>query len=182
MVAKPRGATITNAGFNLHILGLVLDLDDVEQRLEAGDSMNVIAADLGVTPRTIRNRLQAADRPLERELRQQRQRDKLGEPAWLRGQFVEQLRSPSDIANELNVSTAEVVAALELFGIARPPVHPAPTGPALAAAFAKGGSVSAIARAAGVQRKTARTAMQRHGIENPHADRGRRPALLDDAD
>ena len=32
-------------------MALVLDLDDVEQRLDAGDSMNVIAADLGVTPR-----------------------------------------------------------------------------------------------------------------------------------
>ena len=56
------------------------------------------------------------------------------------------------------------------------------TQAALLAAVDQGSTVSEIARRAGVQRKTVRTAMQRHGIENPHADRGRRPALLDDAD
>ena len=34
----------------------VIDLYDVEQRLDAGESVQAIAADLGVTPRTIRNR------------------------------------------------------------------------------------------------------------------------------
>lgn len=157
----------------------VIDLYDVEQRLDAGESVQAIAADLGVTPRTIRNRLHAAGRPLEKERRRQRQRTRLDDPTWLRDQYLEQLRNPSDIANELNVSTAEVVAALESFRIARPPVHPELTGPALAAAFAKGGSVKAIARAAGVDRVTVRREMRRHGIENPNVS-PQRPAVLDD--
>lgn len=37
------------------------------QRLDAGDSMNAIEADLGVTSRTIRNHLHAAGRPLAKD-------------------------------------------------------------------------------------------------------------------
>jgi hypothetical protein len=42
--------------------------------------------------------------------------------------------------------------------------------------------VSSIARAAGVERAMVRRHMRRHGVVNPHADRGRRPAQLDDAE
>jgi transposase-like protein len=56
------------------------------------------------------------------------------------------------------------------------------TKEALTAAFASGGSVKAIARAAGVERSAVRREMRRHGVVNPQADRGQRPAVLDDGD
>ena len=118
-------------------MALVLDLDEVELRLEAGEKMDAIAADLGVTPRTIRNRLHAADRPLATERRRLLlQQGRLVDPDWLREQYVEQAHSPSLIAEVLSMSTAQVVATLDLFGIERPPVYPELTGPALRSAFA----------------------------------------------
>ena len=42
---------------------------------------------------------------------------RLEDPEWLRHQYVEQVLAPSSIAESLSVSTAEVVAALESFGV-----------------------------------------------------------------
>jgi hypothetical protein len=39
------------------------DLDEVERRFDAGDTVDAVAADLGVTARTIRNHLHVAGRP-----------------------------------------------------------------------------------------------------------------------
>ena len=39
---------------------MVVDLEEVERRLDAGERVVTIAADLGVTTRTIRNHLHAA--------------------------------------------------------------------------------------------------------------------------
>jgi transposase-like protein len=157
------------------------DLDVVVTRLDAGDSAKTIAADLGVTDRTIRNWLHAADLPLASSRSLERRRRFLADRVWLREQYVEQERRPSAIAKVLKLPTAEVNAALERFGIERAPIHPELTAEALRAAFAAGGTVSSIARAAGVERATVRRHMRRHGVVNPHAERGRRPAQLDDA-
>jgi transposase-like protein len=80
------------------------------------------------------------------------------------------------------VPIGEVRAALRRFRIKRPPEHPELTAAALRRAIRRGGTVSSIARAAGVQRETVRTAMRRHGVVNPGANRGRRPVELDDAE
>jgi predicted transcriptional regulator len=159
-----------------------VDLDEVALRLDAGESPQAIAADLGVSDRTIRNHLHAAGRPLATERDRIRKRGRLEDPGWLREQYVVLLRSPSSIAQEVHVSTAEVVDALESLGIQRRPVHPELTGPGLRVAFAEGETVSSIARTVGVDRATVRREMRRHGVENPQADRGHRPARLDDVD
>jgi GAF domain-containing protein len=98
--AKERQADRSHGRSNVRRVALVLDLDDVERRLDAGDSPQAIASDLGVTDRTIRNHLHAAGRPLEKERRQQQQRDRLGEPVWLGDQYVEQSRSPSGMSRQ----------------------------------------------------------------------------------
>jgi transposase-like protein len=157
------------------------EVSEVARRLDAGESVNAIADDLGVTARTLRNWLHAAGLPLASDRARDRRRAPLTDSVWLRGQYIDQQRRPSAIAKGLKVPTAEVHAALERFGIERPPDRPELTGEALRAAFAAGGTVSSIARAAGVERPMVRRHMRRHGIVNPHADRGRRPAQLDDA-
>lgn len=141
-------------------MALVVDLDVVERRLDAGDTMIAIAADLDVTPRTIRNRLPAAGRPLAKD-RHRRQRGRVRDPAWLRHQYVELARSPSSIAESLSVSTDDVTAALESLGVERPPVRPELTGLALRSAFASSQTVASIARTAGVDRATVRREMRR---------------------
>jgi transposase-like protein len=152
------------------------DVSEVARRLDAGDSVNVIAADLGVADRTIRNWLHAAGLPLARSRSIERRRRFLADPVWLREQYVDQERTPFVIAKGLELPTAEVHGALEQLGIERPPTHPELTGETLRAAFAAGGTVSSIARAAGVERAMVRRHKRRHGVVNPHADRGRRPS------
>lgn len=90
-----------------------IDVDEVERRLDAGDTVRDIATDLGVTDRTIRNHLHAAGVPLATQRRHEQQRRKLTDTEWLREQFVAQGRSPSSIAAALNVPTNEVLAALD---------------------------------------------------------------------
>ena len=157
------------------------ELDAITARLDAGDKVSAVAADVGVSERTIRNWLHRAGLPLTSSRSRDRRRARLDDAGWLREHHLDQAQSASTIAHRLGVPTAEVRAALDRFDIS-PPVNPVLTQAALLAGVDRGSTVSEIARRAGVQRKTVRTAMQRHGIENPHADRGRRPALLDDAD
>lgn len=164
------------------LVAVAPDVLEIERRLEAGDSVNAIAADLGVTARTIRNRLHAAGLPLASIRSLERRRRFSADPVWLRDQYLDQGRGPYAIAKSLGLPTAEVNAALERFGIERQPTHPELGGEALRAAFASGETVSSIARRVGIDRSGVRQRMRRHGIENPHADRGRRPALLDDPD
>jgi transposase-like protein len=159
-VGKERHADRSHDRSNVRRVALVLDLDEVERRLDAGDSPQAIASDLGVTNRTIRNHLHAAGRPLAKERHQQQQRNRLDDTFWLRDQYVAQVCNPSDVAIVLNVSTAEVVGAIKSFGIERPPVHPELTGPALRRAFADGATVSSITRTAEVDRATVRREMQ----------------------
>ena len=158
------------------------DVGDVARRLDAGERVTDIAADLGVTPRTIRNRLHAAGLPLASTRSRQRRLGLLADPVWLTQQYVDDGRSASAIARTLELSMVDVRTALGGFGIVRPPARPHLTAEALAAAFAGGATVASIARTAGVDRATVRAALRRHGIENPHAARYRRPPELDDAD
>jgi transposase len=143
--------------------------------------VTVIAADLGVTPRTIRDWLHAAGLPLASTRSRHRRRSILDDPSWLRRQHIDEGLSAWAIGQELSVPTAEVRATLESFGIED---HPSirMTADALRTAFADGATVTSIARTAGVDRATVRTALRRHGIENPLAERYRRPAELDDAE
>ena len=156
------------------------DLEVVVARLDAGERVKDIAADLGVTSRTIRDWLHAAGLPLTRS--RQRRNSLLADPSWLRQRHVDQRLSAWAIGEELAVPTAEVRATLEGFGIERPPAHQELTADALQTAFAGGETVTSIARNVGIDRATVRNALQRHRIENPHADRYRRKAELDDAE
>jgi transposase-like protein len=157
------------AGPNVLAVAVAPDVGEVARRLDAGDSVNAIAADLGVTARTIRNRLHAAGLPLASTRSRQRRRSLLADPSWLRRQHVDEGLSAWAIGRELEVSTAEVRATLERFGIERPPVNPHLTADALRTAFADGATVTSIARTAGVDRATVRAALRRNGIENPLA-------------
>jgi transposase-like protein len=157
-------------------------LDDIERRLDAGERVKVIAADLGVTPRTIRTWLHAAGLPLASIRSRQRRLALLADSSWLRRQYVDERLSAWAIGQELEMPTAEVRATLERFGIERPPARPDLTAEALRTAFADGATVRSIARTAGVDGSTVRAALRRHGVENPHADRYRRPTELDDAE
>ena len=78
--------------------------------------------------------------------------------------------------------TAEVRVKLGSLAITRPPARPELTAEALRAAFASGATVTSIARTTGVDRSTVRAALRRHNMVNPHADRYRRRAELDDAE
>ena len=156
------------------------DVGDIARRLDAGEKVIDVAADLGVTPHTIRDWLHAAGLPLASTRSRQRRRSLLADPSWLRRQHVDEGLSAWAIGKELEVSTAEVRATLDRFDIKRPPARPELTADALRSAFAGGATVTSIARTAGVDRATVRKALQRHGIENPHVDRYRRKAELDD--
>jgi transposase-like protein len=158
------------------------DVAQVERRLDAGESVNAIAADLGVTDRTVRNWLHAAGLPLASTRSRQRRRSLLADPSWLRRQHIDEGLSAWAIGKELQVPTVEVRATLEGFGIERPPVNPHLTADALRTAFADGATGKSIARTAGVDPSTVRAALRRHGIENPHAEHYRRPAELDDVE
>jgi predicted transcriptional regulator len=159
-----------------------IDLDAVETRLDAGESLEAIAESLGVTSRTIRNHLRAADRQTARQHQRSEKRGRLEDANWLREKHVAEGLSASVIAELCAATTAETAAALSQNGISRPPRNAALTEESLRAAFAVGGSVKAIAHAAGVDPSTVRRAMRRHGITNPRATMRRRPAVLDDAD
>ena len=160
----------------------VPDVDEVARRLDAGERVTAIAADLGVVPRTIRDWLHAAGLPLASTRSRQRRGSLLADPSWLRERHVDDGLSAWAIGQELEVPTDEVRATLERFGIERPPAHPELTAGALRTAFAGGETVTSIARIVGVDRATVRKALRRHGIENPHSDRYRRKAELDDAE
>jgi predicted transcriptional regulator len=166
------------------VLGVGADQDvgEVVRRLDAGDTVKAIAAELGVTERTIRNRLHAAGLPLASDRGRDRRRALLADPVWLRERYVAENEPTWSIANRLGVETTAVSDALDRFGIARPPSRPELSGDALRAAFCAGESVKSIARAVGVDRATVRREMRRHGVVNPLAGRGRRPAELDDPD
>ena len=142
------------------------DIDVIVARLDAGERVKAIAADLGVTPRTIRDWLHAAGLPLASTRSRQRRRSLLADPSWLRRQYVDEGLSAWAIGKELEIPTAEVRATLERFGIERPPVNSHLTADALRTAFAGGATVTSIARTAAVDRATVRTALRRHGIEN----------------
>ena len=157
-------------------------LEVVVARLDAGERVTAIAADVGVVPRTIRDWLHAAGLPLASTRSRQRRRSLLADPSWLRRQHVDEGLSAWAIGQELEVPTAEVRASLERFDIERPPAYPQLTADALRTAFAGGETVTSIARIAGVDRATVRKALQRHGIENPHADHYRRKAELDNSE
>jgi len=156
-----------------------IDVDEVERRVDAGDTVNAIAAGLGVSSRTIRNRLRAAGRLTARERRQQAARQRLHDEAWLRDQYLAQGVAANVIATACHATTAEVNEALIRFQIARPPTHPELQPDALRQSSTAGGSVKAIARTLGVERKTVRRAMRSAGIHNPRA-LGPRPKQLDD--
>lgn len=132
------------------------DVDEVARRLDAGERVTAIAADLGVVPRTIRDWLHAAGLPLASTRSRQRRRSLLADPSWLRRQHVDEGLSAWAIGQELEVPTAEVRATLERFGIKRPPAHPQLTADALRTAFAGGETVTSIARIAVVDRATVR--------------------------
>jgi DNA-binding CsgD family transcriptional regulator len=97
------------------------DLDEVERRFDAGDTVDAVAADLGVTPRTIRNHLHAAGRPL---LLQRRGRginpygpdrfrpEALDDPLWLQTRYVAEEMSVAELARELGVAHGTVHSAL----------------------------------------------------------------------
>jgi transposase-like protein len=97
------------------------DLDEVERRFDAGDTVDAVAADLGVTPRTIRNHLHAAGRPL---LLQRRGRGinpygpdrfrpaALDDPLWLQTRYVAEEMSVAELARELGVAHGTVHSAL----------------------------------------------------------------------
>jgi hypothetical protein len=80
------------------------DVSEVARRLDAGDSVNGIAADLGVTARTIRNRLHAAGLPLASTRSRQRRHSLLADPSWLRRQHVDEGLSAWAIGKEWRVS------------------------------------------------------------------------------
>ena len=92
------------------------DLDEVEKRFDAGDTVDAVAADLGVRPRTIRNHLHAAGRPL---LRQRQGRvvnphgpEGLDDPTWLNNRYVVEEMSVAGLARELDVADGTVHSAL----------------------------------------------------------------------
>ena len=158
------------------------ELDAITARLDAGESVAAVAADAGVTERTIRNRLHRAGLPLASSRSRDRRRARLDDAAWLSDQHLAQSQNASTIARRLGVSTVEVRAALDRFDIPLPPVRPELTAEALRAAFAAGETVSSIARRVGIDRSGVRQRMRRHEITNPHYRPVERPALLDDAD
>ena len=106
---------------NLLLVRPMPDVGDIERRLDAGERVTVIATDLGVVPRTIRDWLHAAGLPLASTRSRQRRRGLLADPTWLRRQHVDEGLSAWAIGHELEVPTAEVRATLERFGIERPP-------------------------------------------------------------
>jgi predicted transcriptional regulator len=97
------------------------DLDEVERRFDAGDTVNAVAADLGVSSRTIRDHLHAAGRPL---LLQRRGRvvnpygpgrvrpEVLDDPVWLQTRYVAEQMSVAELARELGVAHGTVSSAL----------------------------------------------------------------------
>ena len=162
------------------------DLDTVEKRLDEGDTVEEIAAVLEVTARTVRNRLHAEGRPLQRQRRRDELQALLVDSVWLHEQIVENSRTLRNVARELRVSTEEIRAALESFGIdhplprsKQPPKQPELGRDALQAAFDAGETVTSIARSAGLDRSGVRRAMRRQGVVNPRANDHVRPAVLD---
>ncbi len=158
------------------------DLDEVERRLDAGESMVTIAADVGVTVRTIRNRLNVSGRPLTRDRRRAtraQQARRLDDADWLLDQFVHRRLRLGEIATEAAVTIDEVRDALERHGVKRPPKHPELAATALRAAFASGATVKSIAREVGIERSEVRRAMRNAGVTNPNVAPSR-PAVLDD--
>jgi transposase-like protein len=163
-----------------------IDSDAVERRLKAGDTVEAIAADLGVTARTVRNHLNADGRPLQLQRRRKELQTLLLDPVWLHEQVVTNSRTVSIIARELRVPTEEVRSALESFGIdhprrrdEQPPRQPELRRDALQASFDSGETVSSIARRAGVDRSGVRRAMRRQSVVNRHANDHTRPGVLD---
>ena len=106
------------------IVPCMADVDEVARRLDAGERANAIAADLGVTPRTIRTWLHAAGLPLASTRSRERRLALLADSVWLRQQYVDEGLSAWAIGKELEVPTAEVRATLARFGIERPPTRP----------------------------------------------------------
>ena len=157
-----------------------VDIDEIVRRVDAGESLTTIAADVGVTARTLRNRLHTAGVVLPQERQRLRRRQRLQDSRWLHDQYVNAALAPHAIAKKLGVSTAEVSAALERFGIEREPDGDDPLSrESLIEAFGDGGSVKSIARTVGVDRTTVRRAMRKHGVTNPRPTR-LRPPILDD--
>lgn len=159
---------------------MALDLDLVERRIQSGQPVAVIAVDLGVTARTIRNHLHRAGRPLARQLQHDQRRKRLSDAKWLRSRFVNDQQPACEIAAELHTTTDEVNAALLSLEIVRPPRRPGLTQEALVAAFAAGETVSSIARRERIDRHGVRRAMRHNGVGNPHPAAQPRPAMLDD--
>jgi transposase/transposase-like protein len=155
-------------------------IEELDRRVDDGESLVDIATDFGVTTRTLRNWLR--DHGLASvQQRLQAQRSALMNDAQeLHRRYVIEGQPLSVIAKTAHLSTREVRAVLDGFDIRREAPEPVLSAAMLCDAFAQGASVKSIARTTGYDRAAVRHAMRKYGIVNVRVA-PQRPALLDDA-
>lgn len=149
-------------------------LDDIEARVAAGETITTIAAELGLSDRTMRAWFASAGRPSPvLGGKHGRRRALINDRQFLQQRYVVERVPPGRIAAEVLATTGEVHAALDRFGLERPHPNPLLRPEALREAFTAGGSVKSIAKAAGIDRTAVRRAMRRAGISNLRQTSGR---------
>ncbi len=155
-------------------------MDWLEQLFAGGISVSEIASMAGCTPRTVRNRANAAGIGLPRSRLLQRRQDRLADRAWLT-EAVAEGKTPSEIARRCEVSTHDVVAALQRADIVVAKVRRRPPQLAdrdwLSARLGDGVPLVAIAAQIGCHESTLRRAVRDHGLSRP--TRRRYPQLGD---